>query len=583
MNTELKQDNRLLKKEYYKALFPVMFSVLGATINALIDSVFVSQKLGPDGLAAVNLSMPVYLVICMIASLIAGGASVCSARKAGQDNMKEAQNYFRDSIQYCVGMSVLFTVLGIVFCGPVSELLSGGSGLSGSVYSYCIITFIGSSPAMLVYITTYYLQLDGKNKAISVSVIIMVASDILFDILLIYVFEFGLYGASAASVLSTVFAVIYGFAALFGGKLNYRPGLIRPDTERLKNIIRYGSPWALINLFDAVKLFLINIIILGAAGESGAAVWAVLNTLSEVSLPIVSGVPRTAAPMVGTFYTSHENGGIRMLTAIQIRVGMGLSLLYAVIVIITHPVIAAFFNISRSMLIPCICLGVYVIFSTLCSVWERYFTSIGFISAANITTGARNLILPVAAALMLAGTGDGLWMFMPVSAAATVAVIAVITFIRYLRSRNTKRPLSPVLLLDDSLEKANKVLDFSIDAKMEDVCSAAEKIKDFCSENNMNMKIAIRLGLAMEELLNVIIVRSPGVQFIDLRTFVIAGSTGVRIRYGGPVFDPFHDEQADDDMLMGINILNKLADTTTHIYTLGFNVLTIIFPLHDTK
>ena len=74
MESSLKSDDRVLKKAYFKALFPIMFSVLGATVNALIDSAFVSQRLGSGGIAAVNLSMPIYLVICTIGSLIAGGA-----------------------------------------------------------------------------------------------------------------------------------------------------------------------------------------------------------------------------------------------------------------------------------------------------------------------------------------------------------------------------------------------------------------------------------------------------------------------------------------------------------------------------
>jgi Na+-driven multidrug efflux pump len=85
MEKSLKQDDRLLKREYLRTLFPVMFSVLGATVNALIDSVFVSQRLGENALAAVNLSMPVYLILCTLGSLISGGSSVCSAREAGRE------------------------------------------------------------------------------------------------------------------------------------------------------------------------------------------------------------------------------------------------------------------------------------------------------------------------------------------------------------------------------------------------------------------------------------------------------------------------------------------------------------------
>ena len=67
----LRHDDRFLRTEYRKVLFPIMLSVLGGTVNALIDSVFVSRRIGVDGLAAVNLSMPVYLALCVLGSLVA--------------------------------------------------------------------------------------------------------------------------------------------------------------------------------------------------------------------------------------------------------------------------------------------------------------------------------------------------------------------------------------------------------------------------------------------------------------------------------------------------------------------------------
>ena len=42
-------DDSFLRRQYLINLFPIMFSILGGTINALIDSVFISLVLGKDG------------------------------------------------------------------------------------------------------------------------------------------------------------------------------------------------------------------------------------------------------------------------------------------------------------------------------------------------------------------------------------------------------------------------------------------------------------------------------------------------------------------------------------------------------
>ena len=112
-----------------------MFSILGGTINALIDSVFISLKLGKDGLSAVTLSMPVYLVLCSLGALIAAGGSMLSAREAGKENLESARRFYHSAITLALITGIVFTSLS-VFCRPDSVLLAQGNALSELIYQY---------------------------------------------------------------------------------------------------------------------------------------------------------------------------------------------------------------------------------------------------------------------------------------------------------------------------------------------------------------------------------------------------------------------------------------------------------------
>lgn len=151
------RDDQFLRKEYLKNLFPVMFSVLGGTINTLIDSVFVSRKLGADALAAVNMSMPIYLVICTFGSLIAGGGSVMSARSAGQERMEEAAGHYHAALTACTVFGILSMIAGCISCRPLAGMLSQGSGLVQDVYAYSFVMMLGILPTVLSYLPLYYL------------------------------------------------------------------------------------------------------------------------------------------------------------------------------------------------------------------------------------------------------------------------------------------------------------------------------------------------------------------------------------------------------------------------------------------
>lgn len=573
------RDNRFLQKEYLKNLFPVLFSVLGGTINALIDSIFVSRMLGPDGLAAVNLSMPVYLVICTFGSLIAGGASVMSAQSAGSEKMTEAAKYYHAALSVCILSGIAITFAGCVFCSSISDLLSQGGSIKQYVYPYCLITIIGTLPAALIYLPLYYLQLEGKTHEITAAMFLMIGADILFDFLLMFVFKLGIYGAALASVISVLASCIYGFVQLEGGYSNYHFCLVMPEFQSLKEIMHYGTPAALGNFVDAARLLILNAVILYTKGQQAAAVWAVLNSLSELSISITSGVPRAAAPMTGAYFSARENSGLRILMRLQMKFGFMLSVLYAAALLATHRFLEVLFSSSESFWIPLLCLGSFVVLDLIPSVWSMFFHSTGKLLISNMLVIFRKLLFPVSAALFMITINRCFWLFLPLSEILTITAGLGLVGIASAKNRKSSRPLSKLLLLDDYLEREKKVLDFSIIPNAENICSASEQIMEFCAENNMKPRQTMQLELSIEELLTVIVQKKPNLNSVDLRAFALEGKTGIRIRCAGSRYNPFEQRHSGDDSMMGIDMLEKMAEAVSFTYTLGMNIINIMFCL----
>ncbi|MBP5166881.1 MAG: hypothetical protein ILP09_06445 [Oscillospiraceae bacterium] len=575
--TVLRRDDRFLRREYRKVLFPVMFSVLGGVINALIDSVFVSRRIGVSGLTAVNLSMPVYLVLCMLGSLIASGAAVLSARAEGRDDLHTAERLYHTALTAGLCAGALVTLLGLVFLGPLSGFLTGRGSVRAEVEAYCRVTLAGSAVYVMGYIPLYYLQLEGKTAQISRMIAIMVGADAVLDYVLLYPLDLGMTGAALASVAAMLVSCAYGFAALSSGFSNYRFRIRGMNLRGLGEITRYGSPAALGNLYDAGKLLAVNTFIFAVAGESAAAVWAVLNTLSELSMVVTLGAARSGSAMVGVYCSARENDGIRTLVRLECIAGTILSGLFALAAVLLSGAIEALYRLSEPMKLPLLCLGVGVIFNTLCCVMETCFNSEGRIALSNLLVALRRLILPVAALPLLRAAGTTMWLFLPLSGLMSLAACLIIPAALSKRSEATDRPLSRFLLLDDTLKRTRAVLDFSIPGEIGAVCEAAERIHDFCELHEMEPRLVMRLQLSIEELLNVIVTKNPGLESVDLRAFALEGITGIRIRCAGRNYNPFEDDDPEDDFLMGVRMLKKMADVTTHTFTLGTNSINIIF------
>lgn len=570
-------DDRMIKKEFRKALFPIMFSVLGGTINTLIDSAMVSQSEGPDALAAVTLCMPIYLVQCVIGVLFASGASIIAVNQIGKNRTHEARKVYFSALTWYVICGVIMTVGGAFLAGPLSQFIAQGTDLTGYVYDYGVVMILGTFPTILVYVPIYFLQIEGKPRSISRLIIIMLITDVVFDYVLLFPCHMGILGAAIATVISTAIACVYGFASLQRGHL-FRFSIKEMKLYMSRKIIRFGSPSALGNLVDAIKMVILNGIILYNLGASGTAVWAVLNCLSEISMTVTSGVPQTAAPMIGVYYPSRENSAIRTLMKKQFIWGMNLLLVFGALLVIGNQVVQSIFAVKEDMLIPLLCLCLFMLFDIVSGMWVRYLNTIGRIALSNVINIMRKMGFPVILTHIHIFRGENLWLFLPVSGLLTVLLTFILIWITSKREEKKGRKLSRLLLLDDELEKTKRVLDFSIPTKSDEVCDAAERISEFCQLHGMKPKVLMRLSLSIEEMLMVLIGKIPSASSVDLRAFVTDDETGIQIRYVGEFYNPFEDEEkGENEDMMGVVMMEKLATMTDHYYALGINTIHLFF------
>ena len=491
------RNSRFLAKEFQRAMIPVMTAVLGGTINAIIDSAFVTRRLDSNALSAVTYSMPVFLVLCMIGCLFGIGSSILASQAIGKHDEEAASRYFHSMLFASIVAGLIGSFIGVFFKAPVAQILCSDASLLSQVEAYAGITLIGAPFYILIYVPNYYLQLDGKGKILTSMMILMIITDILLDYILLYVFDLGVAGASLASVLSIAAACIYGIIPLLhrGGMFRLKIGSIRPYD--LLNIGRYGSVSAIGTLMSVLRLFLLNKIIYKAAGNSGMAMWSVINALAELSLCILAGIPRTALPLLGICSSGRDNVGTRLIVKHELRAGLYLSLVYVGLLIVLNVPIRNFYKIEGSLLLPLACLGISVIPELCASILSSFYNVTGRSLMANIVMLLRIFLFPVGTAFLLMVSGVQIFLFLPLGMMLAALFSVIIAYFRSRRTKGSEHELSSVLLLDDYLERNGMIKGFSIESTDDNICKASEEITEFCAEHEMDSKLAMKLGLSL--------------------------------------------------------------------------------------
>lgn len=560
--------NNLIRKLYLKSLPPNILAVLGGTVNVLVDSILVGRKLGETGLAAVNQSLTVYLLFCTLGSLIASGCAYKSAVAAGDNQIEEAQKYYKYALTYGVALSVSVCLLGILCIHPVTRILS--SELTYEyVRKYLMITILGGEFKVLLYIPFFYLRLEGKNVQSAITMTFMMVLNIILDVVLLFVCDFGITGAAAASVLATAVACILGFLFLHSGNSNFHPAFGFAGKEEIFDTFRYGIPMAFNNLLSAARLLLLNLIFNRFAISEAPVIFAILNSMNEFLLCVQNGVPQTATAMTGIFFGEKDNKNLKNIVQIQMKTGLALTSFIAALIVLCYQQIPVLFGNTIVNLFAFSCYAVSLVAGMICSILFYYYTSTGNVMLANTITFCRILLFAVIFCFLFSSS-NLIWISFPLTEVATLATILLMV-----RSQGKKKGLEGILLTDPEIEKSGQAISYEVPCDTEAICQVSSEIGEFCEKNEYDAKKTMAVSLAIEELLTIIDQKSlNGKGSMEIRVLSYAEECIVRIRSGGKHYNPV--KMADDSMdYMGVQMIIKMSKKIDYQTTLGINTLII--------
>ena len=421
-------------------------------------------------------------------------------------------------------------------------------------------------PKIMIYVPFWYLRLDGKNAAVTVMMSVMSVGNIVLDFLFVYVWDMGVFGAGLASVLATAAASVIGFIRLFANDCSFVFSLaIHKNVEQWKSSAVAGTPSALNNLFSTMRLLMINSILMRAGGSTAVAVFTAVNGIAGFGECITLGIPQAASAMLGVYSGERDNGSCTLLVKLEWILGCIYAGIFFLLCMAGADIIQSMYGLSVPLRYPLFWMAAAVFPGLLCSILSGYY------NMAKKNLWANGIIfLRVFAEVM------------------TLVIWLFATGIFHKKHPEDTR----YLLMDMSLEKSGNVLNFSVSSVAEEICSASERIRGFCAANGMDGKKTMRLQLALEEIMTLITQVNEGLEEgllkFDLRAYSLQGVSGIRIRYAGIAFNPFQrgkgenipfvqgGQDAEDELYMGISMIQKMVEEIHYQRTFGVNTLQVL-------
>lgn len=262
--------SKITYPQFLKYLVPSVLTMIILSFYTTIDGFFVSKYAGSDALAGINIVIPVTCVIFGTSVMLATGAGAIIGERMGQKREREANEIFSFISLVLLGLSVIFTVFGIVFLKPICVFLGSSERLLPHVLPYAFVIFLGSIPMSFKLFFEYMVRTDGKpgvGMAMSITGLIC---NVIFDYIFVAVLDMGTFGAAWGTSISITVSMLIGLVYFlkFGCIRFCKP---KANGRVLLKSCTNGSSEMLTEMSTGITTFLFNLIVLKYFGEDGVA------------------------------------------------------------------------------------------------------------------------------------------------------------------------------------------------------------------------------------------------------------------------------------------------------------------------
>lgn len=198
------------EREFLEYVLSSMLAMIGQSIYILADTYFVAKGLGANGLAALNLAIPIYNFINGVGLMIGiGGATRFIISRTVGDAERSRRIYTTAAISGVLA-GLCFSLLGLFFVDPLTVLLGAKAETYEMTKIYLRMVLLFAPAFISNSIFSAFVKNDGGPKLAMLGMIAGSVFNTIFDYIFIFPMGLGIFGA----VLATVFSPVMGILVL---------------------------------------------------------------------------------------------------------------------------------------------------------------------------------------------------------------------------------------------------------------------------------------------------------------------------------------------------------------------------------
>ncbi len=582
----------MIRKLFRQMLVTQILSAMTVMLCMLVDSMMIGRFLGVDSMTAYGLANPVLLIFAAYGTMLSAGIQVMCGKTMGVGDREGTDACYSASVVLALSVSLAGLVLILLFLSPVCTLL--GAGQPGADNPVFFLTrdylkgFIIGAPAFIVaQIMVPFLQISGNRLRLALAVVLMTVSDVVFDLLNVFVFHGGTLGMGLASSLSYYLALAVGAAYFFKKDCMFKLKVKAVTGKVCAKILEYGVPTVINSLAMVVLVFSLIKILLSVGGNMAVAAYSVISTVANICYCFGAGVASVALLLSSIFYSDEDRTALYGLVRTMSAYAIGLDVALIAVVLLLAPVLVSIFltdGAARAMTVQGLRLfSLCLLPCSLNTSFKNYYQGVNRVRFTEIISLLQNVGFPVLSAFILSRilSTRGVWLCFLCGEGLTLLVIGIVVWVK--KKGFTLKAEAFALLPEGFGVKAEDTLEVTVRSQAE-AARASVQATAFCEAHGESARNSMLISLCVEEMVNNIVEhgfrKERKDQSVDVRILFKDNTRVIRIRDNCVNFDPVEylklHEQDDPMAHIGIRMVMKMVKSANYVNSLGLNNLTLV-------
>ena len=296
--------------------FPSIAMMIFTSIYGVVDGFFVSNFAGKTPFAAVNLIMPLLMIVATVGFLFGTGGTAIVSNVLGQGDRERANRYFSLFTYLSLSLGIFFSLLGFVLIRPISRML----GAQGALLENCVVygrIILLATPFYILQLLfqSFFVTAEKPKLGLAVTVCSGVTNMVLDAVLVTLLPQpHKLAGAAIATSISQAVGSIVPLVYFFRENTSLlRLGPTRYDGGAVARATINGSSEFMSNISMSLVGTLFNLQLIHYAGENGVAAYGVMMYVSMIFSGAFIGYSIGTAPVIGFHYGAQNHAELKSL------------------------------------------------------------------------------------------------------------------------------------------------------------------------------------------------------------------------------------------------------------------------------